>query len=239
MPSSHWAARDHGVPPAFWDAVSARYDRQLWLERAAVRTAVTMLGAGRDDDVLDLGTGTGEAIRQLAATAVVPRAVIGVDRSAAMLARVGRLPPGWSLTVADARSLPFGEDRFDAASVCHLLHVVADRDRHAILAELFRVLRPGGRVVVVTPALAPAGLARLLARALDAIGARWPERLGGLRALDPRPLLERAGFELLEVRFSARGYVSICVLARRPTSRSAGGAASSPDLPGHDRAVGG
>lgn len=204
-----------GVPTAAWDRLSRHYERQLWLERAAVGTAVELLAPAGDERILDVATGTGEVLRQLARRAERPREVVGIDTSAAMLARVGVLPDGWSVRVGDARRLPFGDGEFDAAGAAYALHVLADDDLPTALDELARVLRAGGRLVTVTPAIPDRGPARPLARALDRIAARDPERYGGLRALDPRPALLRAGFVIDDARWRLRGYPSLCVLTRR------------------------
>ncbi|MGH2862727.1 MAG: class I SAM-dependent methyltransferase [Solirubrobacteraceae bacterium] len=215
--------RDDGVPRAFWDRVSRQYDRQLRLERAAIRITVELLAPQREDRVLDVGTGTGVVLRQLAGESSRPREAIGLDTSARMLARVPELPAGWSVTVADALALPFDACELDAATACYLLHVLPAADRLVVLTELRRVLRPGGHLAVVTPAIAPRGWGRPIAWLLDRLAAYCPIRYGGLRALDPRPALQQAGFEILETRWSTRGYVSICVLARRPEQLAATG----------------
>lgn len=224
MPSARTSMRPlprhagDGVPAYVWDRVSARYSRQLWLERAAVRTAVGLLAPASGERVLDVGTGTGELLHQLARRPDRPGDVVGVDPSAAMLARVPRLPAGWSVRVADARYLPFGDDDFDAAAASYVLHVLADADVPLVLAELRRVLRPRGRLVVVTPGVSSRGPARGFGLALDRLAARRPSRYGGLRALDPRPALERAGFDIAQARWILLGYPSICVLAH-PSER--------------------
>lgn len=203
------------VPPTVWDQVSAHYDRQLWLERGAVRRAVALLASRDGERILDVGTGTGEVLRQLARHPDRLQAT-GVDQSAAMLARVPDLPPGWSVRVADARSLPFSDGAFDAVTAAYLLQVLSDTDIPGVVGELLRVLRPGGRLVTVTPSIPPRGPLRLLGSALDQLARRHPRSYGGLRALNPRPALEQAGFEIAAVHWSLRGYLSLCVLARRP-----------------------
>ena len=215
MAQQRVAGRRHGVPLPAWDRLSAIYDRQLWLERAAVRSALDLLAPGPAERLLDVGTGTGEVLRQLARREVRPREAVGVDPSEAMLALVPALPGGWSVCEGDARDLPFADEQFDVAVVSYVLQVLADADVPAALCELWRVLRPGGRLVTVTPYVPSHGLVRPAAIALDRLAGRHPARFGGLRALDPRPGLERAGFALVRGARSLRGYPSLCVLARR------------------------
>ncbi len=141
-----------GVPLDTWDEVSGHYDRQRWLERSAISTAVGLLHPQPDERVLDLATGTGQVLRQLAALARPPRQVIGVDQSAGMLSRVPALPAHWSTRQADARDLPFTDAHFDVAVASYLLHLLNSEDLAVVLAELRRVLRSGGRLATCTPA---------------------------------------------------------------------------------------
>ena len=206
------------APGGVWDRLSSHYDRQLWLERLAVRDAVRLVAPHAGERVLDVGTGTGEVLRQLGRHPGCQQ-VIGVDSSAAMLSRVPDLPVGFSVQVADARGLPFPDDHFDVVTASYVLHVLPNAELPAVVAELRRVLRPGGRLVTVTPATPTRGPSRILAIALDRLARRAPRRFVGLRALDPRCALERAGFEIAAVLWSLRGYPSICVLARPVAER--------------------
>lgn len=205
-----------GGPARMWDRVSSRYDRQQWLERSSVRVLLELLTPAGDERLLDVATGTGAVLRQLSRRADRLREAIGVDASAAMLSHVSLLPAGWSLGTADARELPFADGAFDAVTASYVLHVLADADLDGVLGELLRVLRPGGRLAVITPAIPRQRPLRWLAIAPDRLADRDPERFRGLRAMDPRPALAQAGFELLAARRSLRGYPSLCVLARRP-----------------------
>jgi ubiquinone/menaquinone biosynthesis C-methylase UbiE len=120
--------------------------------------ALAALGVRRDDDVLELGFGPGEGLRALARLS--PKGVIfGVDQSAAMLAQAtarnrrnvesGRVR--LSLARFDDTSLPGQSvDRILAVNVAYFWS-----DAPRVLAELDRVLRPGGRIsVYVTDAAA-------------------------------------------------------------------------------------
>jgi SAM-dependent methyltransferase len=132
-----------------FDALAPDYDRlrpagEGW-EELAGRTLGALHGARR---LLDVGCGTGR-FAVLASERLGAR-VWGVDASEEMLLEARRRPGaervGWRR--ADAARLPFKAGWFDAAH-CHLvLHLVDDRP--AAIAELARVLEPGGRAVVGT-----------------------------------------------------------------------------------------
>jgi ubiquinone/menaquinone biosynthesis C-methylase UbiE len=125
-----------------------------------------------------------------------------------MLARVGALPVGWSIVRGDARALPFDSSSFEIVAAAYLLHLLSRPDRRTVLGELRRVLRPQGRLVVVT-----VWPARRAGRALLAGAA--PAFLGGLRPHDPRRELESSGFALEQAATKRGGYPSLVVHARR------------------------
>lgn len=103
-------------------------------------------GGLRGRRVLDAGCGTG---RLAAALAERARAKVwGVDRSPEMLAVARtRVPPGVGLKLGRLEELPFKDDWFDAAVAWLVVHLV---DRPRALAELRRVVRPGGAIAVVS-----------------------------------------------------------------------------------------
>lgn len=198
-----------------WDSAARAYDCQLFLERAALRAAVDLVAPRREDVWLDLGTGTGGLLRELARRPGRPSIVAGVDASRAMLSRVPALPAGWELDAGDARRLRTPAECFTVVSATYLLHVVDARARAEIFAEAHRVLKEGGRFVVVAPALPRSRLARAayaaVAGAVETVsGAENP-----LGPLDPRDALRAAGFTIANARYVAGGYPSLCVLAAR------------------------
>jgi demethylmenaquinone methyltransferase/2-methoxy-6-polyprenyl-1,4-benzoquinol methylase len=120
------------------------------------RFLVSRVEAGPDDRVLDVATGTGavalELVRQKGCT------VVGLDQSEGMLESARRQVDGRvELVQASAESLPFGDGEFDALTFTYLLRYVDDPE--ATLAELARVVRPGGTIAALEFAL-PHGLAR-------------------------------------------------------------------------------
>jgi ubiquinone/menaquinone biosynthesis C-methylase UbiE len=132
-----------------FDVLASEYDRLRpagdgWNELAD-RSLAALEGARR---LVDVGCGTGR-FAVLAAERLGAR-VWGVDTSAEMLreakGRPGARGVGWRR--ADATALPFRAGWFDAAHSHLVLHLVADLP--AAIAELARVLAPGGRLVIGT-----------------------------------------------------------------------------------------
>ncbi len=124
-----------------WDTL--RLD--LFGERAEVLPLFGLLDP--DWTVGDLGSGTGGLVALLAP--LVSR-VIGVDRSAEMLAAAGRRLEGVGnaeLREGTLEALPLGDGELDVAILALALHYVVDPPE--VLAEVRRVLRPGGRLVVL------------------------------------------------------------------------------------------
>lgn len=109
---------------------------------------LTALGIGTGDAALDLGCGTGV---DLAAMATRTARAVGVDRSATMAGvAAGRGgAAGTRVAVADGQRLPFAEGSFDAVN-CRAVLVHTPRPE-LTMAEVRRVLRPGGRVLLSEP----------------------------------------------------------------------------------------
>jgi SAM-dependent methyltransferase len=162
----------------------------------------------RGDRVLDVACGTGVVARTAAEEVGERGAVVAADLNPGMIAVARSLPAPRGATVewreADAGALPFVDQAFDAV-LCQLgLQFFADRA--AALREMYRVLRPGGRVVVMVwrPIEQAAGFAILAAALEQHIGPepasimRAPFSLGDAKELTA--LIAGAGFEDLDFR---------------------------------------
>lgn len=118
------------------------------------RAAVRMAGVREGDAVLDVACGTGELTRVFARTAAAR--VVGADYTDEMLAIAQSKPPVRSMmgdkaaieyVHADAMALPFHDGSFDVVSIAFGIRNVSDPAQ--ALREFRRVLRPGGRLVVL------------------------------------------------------------------------------------------
>ena len=126
-----------------------------------------------------------------------------------------RYQRGWTLLQGEATALPLPDAYADAAACAYLFHLLEADELRVALAELRRVLRPGGRLVTVTPAVPRSPLAFPYAAAVERLAGAAPGLFGGLRAFDPAPALREGGFRLDRGAHVTHGYLSLCVLARR------------------------
>lgn len=126
------------------------YDRRWHRYREEVFDRVLGLLEGQDPlGVLDVGCGTGEFFRRLRAR--FPEAfLVGVDPAAGMIEAARRKfggDPQVDFKCAPAEVLPFREEQFDWVICLNALHCL--RDAQGAVGEMTRVLRPGGRFLVV------------------------------------------------------------------------------------------
>jgi demethylmenaquinone methyltransferase/2-methoxy-6-polyprenyl-1,4-benzoquinol methylase len=153
-----------GQVRAMFDRIAGVYDTMNSVMTAGMhhrwrRRAIDLARVGPDSKVLDVATGTGDLAIEAAARGAQ---VVGSDFSEGMLAlarkkadqpragsRAAALPAGASITFeqADALALPYPDNTFDAATVGFGARNFSDLQQG--LREMTRVVRPGGRVVVL------------------------------------------------------------------------------------------
>jgi len=151
--------RWHFLPEGYFSERSVRWYERLILplynmgQATAVYAAVAREIAGTEPlTIVQLGCGPGVGIETVRATS--PEAeVIGIDLSPFMLeaarARLGETTERVRLIHADARSIPLESGSVDAVFAVHVLGHVPHRAADAMAKDVARLLRPGGRLVLV------------------------------------------------------------------------------------------
>jgi ubiquinone/menaquinone biosynthesis C-methylase UbiE len=146
----------------FFDAWSRVYDAsivQLATYRPVQDAVIEVLGYGRHSRVLDVGCGTGLLACRI--HEVFPQArVVGCDFSGGMLSHARARGPSLPWVQGDGGRLPFADRAFDTIVSTEAFHWFPDQT--AALAEFFRVLAPGGRLLVALMNTPAAPLSALL-----------------------------------------------------------------------------
>lgn len=224
---------------AVYDRAAHRYDRWHALATARTdqrgRTLLVQHCVKPGDDVLDVGGGTG-LTAELAAHAVGPTGhVTLIDFSEGMLHQAagrlsGRRGSHVTLAMADIVQLPFGDCRFDSVlstySVCPL---VAPRQG---VAEMYRVLKPGGLLGVAHSSDPKGPVMRWLADRVEDVVWRWPGVSLGCRSVEVLPDVLALGAELVfERRFGVPLWPFHAFAVRKPEDRPLPRSGSAQSIP--------
>lgn len=210
------AERRGGLPESFVGEMERHYSPgRTWQSLAAGFAALVRLG-----DVLDVGSADGAAARSLAPRC---RSLTCIDASARMVdaarERFAALPHVRVL-LADAHALPFAAASFDGVLVFHTLTYAEHPGR--VLAECARVLRPGGRVVLLS----------LDQHRQREVTAPYGERHAGFSPSALRALLSGAGLRVVSCEVACRE-------AKKPHFQVVLAIADGPESDPHDRGAAG
>ncbi len=139
--------RTHDPVVDEYSKIAKRYDTKWsFYVKATTRETMLRLSVGPADRVLDVGCGTGVLLAELA-RAHAHASLAGVDAVNEMLSIARRrLPPAVDLRQGWAQQLPWEDASFDVVVSCNMFHYI--RQLRAALAEMARVLRRGGRLVI-------------------------------------------------------------------------------------------
>jgi ubiquinone/menaquinone biosynthesis C-methylase UbiE len=195
----------------FYRRYAPRYDQQVaYYDRVLLGDGRTWACAQSRGAVLEVAIGTGRNLPYYPPD----RRLTGIDLTPAMLRlacdRARELGVAAALLVADAQALPFPAASFDSV-VCTLgLNAIPD-DRVAV-AEMYRVLRPGGRLVLLGHVASPYRVVRAIQRVIE----QWLVPVAGdHQTRQPLPLLQAAGFVIDHDERSRAGIIQRLVATKR------------------------
>jgi SAM-dependent methyltransferase len=219
------ALRFHGLTPLF-DSVAAVAVRDRAIKRRVLARAEIASG----EEVLDVGCGTG-TLAVAAARSAEGVKVTGLDADATILARARRraAEAGLAIRFHEGRStaLPYADASFDLVLSTLMFHHLPDEAKRQTAAELARVLRPAGRLVVADPGRPHDPLMRIAVlvtvQLLDGFATTALSVRGGLP-----DVLAGAGFREVSERDRMRtptGTYEVMTMRRGEAELSAGAAA--------------
>jgi ubiquinone/menaquinone biosynthesis C-methylase UbiE len=192
--------RTKGEARSFYDTISRYYD---WVggsfERKFTNRALDCLNIRSGESVLEIGFGTGYSLRRIAEASGSSGRTCGLDISAGMIRRAGeRLKrESWlnrvHLCQGDAAWLPFEDNVFDAVFLSFTLELFSNTEIPQVLGEIMRVLKPGGRLGIVS--LSKAGGRSLAVGLYERAHRQWP------KGVDCRPIyaadeIKKAGYKI-------------------------------------------
>ncbi len=187
--------------------------RMMALDRARIQPG---------DRVLEVAVGPGVTLPEIAKRVAPGTPIHGVDLSPGMLEKArNRLSEAGITNVilqeADARKLPFADASFDVLYNSYMLDLIHLADMPVVLAEFYRVLKPGGRLILVNLSKPDPSRITWFERLY-----RWlPESIvpwvvGACRPVVMAPHVSAAGFMGVEREFVPNSLPSEIVVARKP-----------------------
>lgn len=192
---------DSQATRTFYDRISNAYDLLAdSSEHAAREKGLELLEVRPGESVLEIGYGTGHSLLQLAELVGPDGSVAGVDISQGMhdvaeqrVADAG-LAERVDLHVTDVPPCPFADNRFDVVTLSFTLELFPLDVIPEVLADIQRVLRPGGRLGTVSMAVVPSGEHESLLEGVYKWMHRHFPHIVDCQPIDAVGLIESAGF---------------------------------------------
>lgn len=181
----------------FYDWLGRGHDWAEFYESRAKNTALARLELAPGQQVLNLGAGTGMEHQKLVDALQPGGDAFGLDLSPVML-RLAYQRTSAPLCRADVRRLPFAPASFDRLYSAYVLDLIPLADLPGLLAGCRRVLKPGGRLVLVSLTEGVDPPSRLLVGLWKLIYKASPIACGGCRPVQLAGLVQQAGFSKVE-----------------------------------------
>ncbi len=196
-----------GEARRIYDRLGAGLDRAVRFEGRAKALALELLAVEVGQHVLHVGVGTGAEHAALQRASGSEGLVVGCDLSRGML-ELTRQRTDTPLCEGDAARLPFASRQFDRLFSAYMLDLIPLAEIPLVLSEFRRVLRPGGRLVLVSLTEGADLLSWIFVAGWKLAYRLNPRRLGGCRPLQLVGLLEAAGFAVERHVVVQRGFPS-------------------------------
>jgi ubiquinone/menaquinone biosynthesis C-methylase UbiE len=190
-----------------YDRLGIDLERSAGFESHAKALALDLLAVTPGQRVLHVGVGTGNEHAALLHAAGGQGLLVGCDLSRGMLT-LTRARAATPLCQADATRLPLQARQFDRLFSAYMLDLIPLSEIKLVLAEFRRVLRPGGRLVLVSLTEGADLPSRLFIKAWKLVYHFAPQRLGGCRPVQLADLLTQAGFRVERQSVVQRGFPS-------------------------------
>ncbi|ELY98637.1 class I SAM-dependent methyltransferase [Natrialba asiatica] len=183
---------------AWYNALSRYYDVLVDPFQGPLRRrGIGFLGVSSDDQILDIGCGTGRGLTTLQNAVGPGGKVVGIDvadRMCQLAQDRVEVDASSAVVCGNALALPFDSDSFDAVLVSFTLELFEYECQMAVLDEIRRVLAPRGKICVIAPSTTASDLVSLLYKRLNDV---FPTLVDS-RPLDVGSVLARADFEIIQ-----------------------------------------
>jgi demethylmenaquinone methyltransferase/2-methoxy-6-polyprenyl-1,4-benzoquinol methylase len=191
------------IPPKkaqrLYNVLSPFYEYLTYYEKLATEKGLQVMEFQDGYKVLETGFGTGQMLIKIANRIGNEGTVFGVDISPKMLEKTRKRVKKQNLTsrinlqLGDARRLPYQENMFDVVVTTYMLDLINTPDLATVLAEFKRVLKPGGRVVLVNLSKGDRWYSNM--KLYEWFYRKTPSLFGGCRPIMIKSFLEALKFQ--------------------------------------------
>lgn len=169
-------------------------------------------GVREGEDALDIGCGPGRLVRVLGQRVGERGSVTGVDPSAEAIEHNSRRDPSHRYLRSTAQQLMLPDAAFDVVTCTFVMHHIPERHREEALAEMWRVLRPGGRLLLADAH--PSDRVQAVFALSDRVRRKEGRTFDATDVRRYSDTLDEIGFG--GTAFAVTGYNTACLLAVKP-----------------------
>jgi len=188
-----------------YDSLSPFYEYITRYERLSKEKGLDVAEIKKGYSVLEVGFGTGQTLIESAARVGKSGIVYGIDLSLKMLEKTRKNAKNRGLTrqvdlqLGDARNLPYKKETFNVVFNSYMLDLIDTPEISKVIGEFKRVLKPGGRLVVVNLSKGKSWYSNM--KLYVWIYRKYPSLLGGCRPVLTRSFIEKIGFKNVKREF--------------------------------------